>query len=85
MSDVADLTELDLDDHELASLRPWARLFDQLTRSSPPPPGRRYTAEEFVDFLLFNSRARSREQITARRRDERQVRQASHQLRAAAS
>jgi hypothetical protein len=83
MSDVADLTELALDDHELESLKPWARLFDQMTAGAPPPPGDRYTAAEFVDWLLLEWRSRSREQITARRRDERQIRQAGHQLRIA--
>jgi hypothetical protein len=85
MSDVAGLTDLDLDEQELETLKPWAKLFDEYTRRNPPTPGDRYTALEFIEWLLLERRARSREQITEHRRRERQTRHTNHQLRALAA
>jgi hypothetical protein len=73
---VSDLPEglhaLDLDEDALAELRPWAELFDRMGRQVPSPTP--YTATDFVEWLLLERRARASDQVTERRRDDRQIR-----------
>lgn len=64
-----ELTALDLSEEDLEALKPWARLFDQMTKAAPPRPGDRYTAGEFIEWLTLEHRARGRDQVTQNRRD----------------
>lgn len=69
MSDLQpELDALDLSPADLEALKPWARLFDQMTHAAPPPPGDRYTAAEFVEWLTLERRARGQEQVAENRR-----------------
>ena len=66
----AKLEPLEISDGQANWLREMARAFDAIT-----PPGERYRAPDFVEWLLLEARARSRDQVTERRRDDRQIRQ----------
>ncbi len=79
MSNLPDgLHQLDLDEATLEDLRAWAELFDRMGRQVPSPTP--YTAADFVEWLRLERKARALDQVTERRRDERQIRSMNRAL-----